>query len=134
LDLRNTRFSFSAVIGREDVQDEVIDGYHSFTILVEVINDIGQCILSDRRPWWGLLSSDHVWLNLNVGPRHSQQRMPNAVPQHSQLITDNLRVIFAFKHSIYLGKSPVFKSCGFHLQHRHEGEAIIDNIQIAETP
>jgi hypothetical protein len=106
LDLRNTRFSFSAVIGREDVQDEVINEDRSFKISVEVTNDIGQRIHFNQEFWYmSLLNSDHVW-------------MRNAVPQHSQLITDNLRVIFAFcienpKRSLF------FRSCGFHLQHRH---------------
>jgi hypothetical protein len=126
LDLRNTRFSFFAVVGREDVQDEVINEDRPFEISVEVINDIGHHIHSNQSYWSNrLLSSDHVWSNLNVVPCHSQQRMRNAVPQYSQVITNNLRVIFRIKDALVNSSfhnyvKPVFKSCGFHLKHRHE--------------
>jgi hypothetical protein len=130
LDLKNTRFSFSAVIGREDVQEGVFNAVHSFKISVEFINDIGQHIHSNPSPWYNsLLSSNHVWLNLNVVPCHSQQRMRNAVPQYSQVITNNLRVIFRIEDPFHKSRflNVFFKSCGFHLKNRHEKEAIIDD-------
>jgi hypothetical protein len=109
LDLGNTSFSFSAVIGREDVQDGFFNADLFPTISVEVINDIGQHIHSDLS-YPQVISSDHVWLNLNIVPHL------NAVPQYSQVITNNLRVIFRIEDSLLL----FFKSCGFHLKHRYE--------------
>ncbi|XP_062157857.1 probable disease resistance protein RPP1 [Alnus glutinosa] len=97
LDLENTRFAFSAIIGIEDVQ-----GVSDFRILVEIINDIGQHIYSHRPYMYSLVSSDHVWLNYHVS-------------NHSQLKTDNLRVIFTCEKHL---KSVFFKSCGFHLMKR----------------
>jgi hypothetical protein len=103
LDLGNTRFAFSAIIGSDDVQEGVTNGDRSFGISVKVINDIGQQIHSNWPIWYSLVSSDHVWLD------------SNAVPDHSQLITDNLRVIFRFCKEINPVKSLFFKSCGFHI-------------------
>jgi hypothetical protein len=109
LDLWNTKCSYSAVIGREDVQDEVINGDRSYRIFVEVFNDIGQRIHYNLEICYSLVSSDNVLLVLNV------------VLEHSRLIiTDNLQVIFTLCNGdpfgVFLVKSLFFKSCGFHLQ------------------
>jgi hypothetical protein len=113
LDGKNTIFAFSAVIATED---EV-----GFEILVEVINN-GQliCHRSCLISYGYKLCSDHVWLNFH----HSHQ---------SQLKTDNLRVEFSCDNR---SKSVFFKSCGFHIEHKYEEEAmdLIDDIQLAETP
>ncbi|XP_062157899.1 disease resistance protein RPV1-like [Alnus glutinosa] len=118
LDSGNAIFAFSAVIGREDAQRG-----GNIEIHVEVINDIGQHIYS-YRPEMEIVfipeASDNVWLRYHI------------VPHHSLLKTDNFRVIFRCK--VFPLETRFFKSCGFHLQHRYEEEAIIDDIQIAETP
>jgi hypothetical protein len=118
LDSKNTIFAFSAVFGSTRSK--------GFSICIEVINDIGQRIYYKER-YKCKVGSDHVWLNVDV-------------PDHSQLKTDNLRVIFKCynKHIDNCSSQPVFffRSCGFHLQHIHidEEEAINDDIQIVETP
>jgi hypothetical protein len=112
LDLENTIFAFSAVIGIEDVQGE---GY--FQIVFEVINN-GQLIYCHRYPWIDYTpDSDHVYLHYHGS-------------HHSRLKIDNLRVIFKFERRSCT-RYVFLKTCGFHLQHRYEEEAIdlTDGIQ-----
>jgi hypothetical protein len=94
-----------------------------FTMRIEVFNDIGQRIYYKLSDMPTFLDSDHVWLKLDV-------------PHHSQLKTDNLRVIFKCDNADSSLSDFFFRSCGFHLQHIHidEEEAINDDIQIVETP
>jgi hypothetical protein len=94
LDLENTRFAFSAVIGTDDIRDAV-----SFEILVEVINDIGQKIYSCSSHYIdNPVGSDDVWMNFHGS-------------HHSQLKTDNLQV----KFTIMVWVIMYFKSCGFQI-------------------
>jgi hypothetical protein len=112
VDLENKIFAFSAVIGIEDVEVGVF-----LKIQLEVINS-GQLIYCHSSQWRSYAAeSDHVYL-LYSGSRHSRLKM------------DNLRVIFKL-YSYSLPRSVFLKTCGFHLQHRYEEEAIdlMDGIQ-----
>jgi hypothetical protein len=95
LDLENTRFAFSAVIGTEDIRDVVF-----FDILVEVINDIGQKIYSHTSRYLGNPVGSHVWMNFHG-------------LHHSQLKTDSLQVKFTI--TALHASSVYFKSCGFQI-------------------
>jgi hypothetical protein len=94
LDLENTRFAFSAVIGTDDTRDA-----DDFGILVEFINDIGQKIYSHSSRFMDNPVDSHVWMNFHCS-------------HHSQLKTDNLQVKFTIT-AVYA--SMYFKSCGFQI-------------------
>jgi hypothetical protein len=113
LDLENTIFAFSAVIGTKVVQNVV-----RFQIMVEVINN-GQIIYWHTSPWiWYATGSDHVYSHYS-GSHHSRLKM------------NNLRVIFKLEFHPYSSRSVLLKACGFHLQHIYEVDAIVlmDRIQ-----
>ncbi|XP_059455293.1 disease resistance protein RPV1-like [Corylus avellana] len=128
LDLENTRFSFSAVIGTNDVQVEVL----VLQICVEVINNGQRIIYRTFTFMHNSTRSDNVWLQFLVSHRY-------------QLKMDNLRVKFTCKDQQFKStckynnfkpsKSMFFKSCGFHLEHIYEEKAIdiIDDIQLSKT-
>jgi hypothetical protein len=96
LDGKNTRFSFSVVIGTEDGQEK-----DPLRISVEVINNGQHIYYHEFRFICNSAGSNDVWLNFH----HSHQ---------SQLKTDNLRVEFSCDNP---SKSVFFKSYGFHIEH-----------------
>jgi hypothetical protein len=109
LDLENTRFAFSAVIGTNDMDVHVeLQGL----ICVEVINN-GQPIICRQFTFrHNPTGSENVWLRFHVSRRY-------------QLKMDNLRVKFTCREKPFglkyktfkPSESIFFKSCGFHMEH-----------------
>jgi hypothetical protein len=115
LDLENTTFAFSAVIGTEHEQDEVC-----FRILVKLINN-GQLIFCHTSCWISYVAgSDHVY-SYYYGSHHSRLKMDNHRVKLKFECRNRTRSLFEWPD---LPRPMFVKTCGFHLQQRYEEEAI----------